>query len=245
MSAAGNDIIHQLRQELLLLEGYKAPETGAPDIPVGPLAEAFPNRRFPTGKLHEFVAATPIEAAASGGFVSVLTGGLLQKGGEAIWITKKRRVFPPGLVAFGLAPHRLIFCEIRNEKHLLWATEEALRCTGIAAVIAETSDLAYTDSLRLQLAIDHSRVTGFLLRQKTGQPPPIASAARWRVSPARSRSPIPGLVRVGYPSWTVQLEKVRNGRPGSWQLEWRAGRLQPIRPSITAIPRLETRRRTG
>jgi len=245
LPGASNHIIQQLRQELLLIEGYKAPETGAPDIPIGPLAEAFPNRRFPTGKLHEFIAATPQQAAVSVGFISTLAAALMEKGGDAIWITKKRKIFPPGLSAFGIQPHRVIFCDVRSEKHLLWATEEALGCNGLSAVITETADITYTASLRLQLAIDESRVTGFLLRQMTRPPQPIASAARWRISAARSHSPIPRLIRVGYPSWTIHLEKVRNGRPGSWQLEWRAGHLQPIYPATSALRRLESRRNTG
>lgn len=227
------------------MEGYKPPETGAPDIPIGPLAEAFPNRRFPTGKLHEFIATTPQQSAASGGFICTLAGTLMDKGGEAIWITKHRRIFPPGLHTFGIPAHRIIFCEIRNEKHLLWAAEEALRCKGVTSVIAEIAETNYTASLKLQLAIDESRVTCMLLRQTTKQPPPIASTARWRISPVRSRSPISDLMRVGYPSWTIQLEKVRNGHPGSWQLEWRAGRLQPIFPAHNAVPLLEPRRKTG
>ncbi|HVS95910.1 MAG TPA: hypothetical protein VHE54_05465 [Puia sp.] len=245
MSSVSNDIIDRLRQELLLIEGYKAPETGMPDIPIGPVANAFPNRRFPTGKLHEFIAATPQHTACTGGFIAALAGRLMEKGGEAIWITRKRRIFPPGLTAFGIPAHRLIFCEIRNEKQLLWAAEEALHFTGLAAVVAETSDIDYTASLRLQLAIDTSRVTGFLIRHCAGRGQPIASTARWRITPASSRSPIPDLVRVGYPCWNVELEKVRNGRPGQWQLEWRAGRLQPMRPAKIAQPHLEQRRRTG
>lgn len=245
MSATCNDTIQRLRRELLLLEGYKPPETGASEVPIGPLAEAFPNRRFPTGKLHEFIAVTPQQAAASGGFICTLAGALMARGGESIWITKSRRIFPPGLATFGIPAHRVIFCEIRNEKHLLWATEEALRCKGVTSVIAEIADIDYTGSLRLQLAIDESRVTGLVLRQTTRQPIPIASTARWRISPSRSRSPIPDLTRVGYPSWTVQLEKVRNGRPGSWQLEWRAGRLQSIHTVKNTLPRLEPRRNTG
>jgi protein ImuA len=245
LSVAPNDTIRQLRRELLLLEGYNAPETGAPDIPIGPLAEAFPNRRFPTGKLHEFIARTPQQSVASGGFICTLAGNLMANAGEAIWITKNRRIFPPGLASFGISAHRIIFCEVRNEKHLLWATEEALRCKGLISVMAEIAEIDYSASLRLQLAIDESRVTGLLLRQTTKPTQPIASTARWLVSPARSRSPIPGLTRIGYPAWNIQLERVRNGHPGSWLLEWRAGRLQPVHPAKTALPRVEPHRKTG
>ncbi|HVU94493.1 MAG TPA: hypothetical protein VHE34_04680 [Puia sp.] len=225
MTQIKNDILSALRQEILLVEGYKTPEAGSPDIPVGPLADAFPNRRFPTGKLHEFLAPTLQKAAASGGFVATLVGALMARGGDCIWIAKRRRIYPPGLAAYGVPADRVVFCDISREKQLLWAAEEALQCNGIAAVVAEVPDISYVNSLRLQLAIEDSRVTGFLLRHTSRIPAPIASTARWRVSPARSRTPIPGLNRVGYPRWRVQLERVRNGKPGIWELEWVAGRI--------------------
>lgn len=227
------------------MEGYKAPEAGVPDIPVGPLTEAFPHGRFPTGKLHEFVAPTPQKAASSGGFISALSGALMINGGHCVWIARKRKVFPPGLISFGIQAHQVVFCDIYNEKHLLWAAEEALQCRSVAAVVAEIGDITYTASLRLQLAIEDSRVTGFLLRQSAKPLSPIASAARWRISPSPSRSPIPGLRRVGFPCWTVQLEKVRNGRPGTWDLEWRAGRLQSLMPDKQLLRMADPRRKTG
>jgi protein ImuA len=238
-----HDIIHKLRQDLLKIEGYKAPETGAPDVPIGPLAEAFPNHRFPTAKLHEFIVPTPQQAASSGGFVSALAGALMDKGGHCVWISRKRKIFPPGLVTFGIHPHQVVFCDILNEKHLLWAAEEALACKGIAAVVAEVPDLSYTASLRLQLSIEESHVTGFLLRPHARQP--IASAARWRITPVRSQSPLPGQTRVGYPCWRVELEKVRNGRPGAWNIEWRAGSLQPIVTEKPGLPLLAPGRKTA
>jgi protein ImuA len=31
---------------------------------------------------------------------------------------------------------------------------------------------------------------------------------------------------VGFPKWNVELLKVRNGKPGSWQVEWAAGKFR-------------------
>jgi protein ImuA len=33
---------------------------------------------------------------------------------------------------------------------------------------------------------------------------------------------------VGFPRWNVQLLKVRNGKPGAWQLEWEGGQFHHI-----------------
>jgi protein ImuA len=48
---------------------------------------------------------------------------------------------------------------------------------------------------------------------------------------------------VGFPRWNVELLKVRNGRPGTWQIEFAAGRLRHI-TKIPAIA-LELQKKTG
>ena len=41
----------------------------------------------------------------------------------------------------------------------MWAIEEALKCDGLAAVIGEMKELSFTNSRRLQLAVEKSHVT--------------------------------------------------------------------------------------
>jgi protein ImuA len=43
-----------------------------------------------------------------------------------------------------------------------------------------------------------------------------------------------GIPGVGFPCWNVELLKVRNGRPGTWQVEWRGGRFTHL-SMLTAI----------
>jgi protein ImuA len=106
------------------------------------------------------------------------------------------------------------------QKDVLWVTEEALKCEGVATVICETKDLSFTDSQRLQLAVEKSHVTGFVLRKDLKKVNTTASVTRWQISPVRSqlRTGMPG---VGHPRWHVELLKVRNGKPGSWIIEWK------------------------
>ena len=120
--------------------------------------------------------------------------------------------------------------------------EEALKCEGLAAVIGETSELSFTASRRLQLAVEQSRVTGFVLRVQPRNPGITASVTRWKISPISSVLPdsMPG---VGFPRWNVELLKVRNGKPGAWQLEWKGGRFRHVL-LVTPILR-EQHRKTG
>jgi protein ImuA len=76
-----------------------------------------------------------------------------------------KTIFPPGLKMFGIEPANIIFLELQKSKDILWVMEEALKCIGVAAVVGEISDLSFTLSRRLQLAVEQSGVMGFILRR--------------------------------------------------------------------------------
>lgn len=213
------EVIDQLRKEILLLQGFKAAEgTSAGTIGLGPVEAVFPNGVFPKAAVHEFLVPDPEQAAASGGFIAGLLKCLMETGSACLWISSGRTLFPPALRAFGIAPDRLIFIDLQTDRDGLWAMEEALKCESIAAVIAELDDITFAQSRRLQLAVEKSRVTGFLLRRGS-RLSNTACTARWQISPLPSM-PEEGLPGVGHPRWKVELLKVRNGQPGSWVLEW-------------------------
>jgi protein ImuA len=53
-----------------------------------------------------------------------------------------------------------------------------------------------------------------------------------------------GLPGVGFPRWEVELLKVRNGRPGKWQMEWSEGQFHIMAPAMPASAQ-EPQRKTG
>lgn len=227
MPQAKKDIISQLQKDILLWQGFTPPQAGkAKGIGLGALESAFPNGVFPIGTIHEMVCPTPEQAAATGGLVGGLIASLMQQGGACIWISLSRKLFPPSLMGFNTEPHRVIFIDLQREKDVLWAMEEALKCDGLAAVIAEVRDISFAQSRRLQLAVESSKVTGFLLRNDPRKLGTTTCVARWQVTSLPSES-IDGLPGVGFPRWQVDLLRVRNGSPGSWKLEWVEGRFIP------------------
>jgi len=226
MPAVHADIIRQLQRDILPLQGFKPPTAGkAIDFQLGPIESAFPNQTFPTGAVHEFISRTPQQSAAANGFLGGLLAPLMKNGGACIWITGKRTSFPPGFSIFGVPPDRLLFLYLPKEKDRCWAMEEALKCEALAAVVGEISEIDFTGSRRLQLAVEQSRVTGFLLRYDPRNAGTVASVARWEVAPLPSE-PEKGLPGIGFPRWQTTLLKVRNGKPGSWVVEWSAGRFR-------------------
>jgi len=244
MQASKQDIMAQLQKDILPLQGFKPPAAGqAASMGLGPVEAAFPTGCFPTGAVHEWISNTTEQAAATQGFLAALLGRLLLQGGACIWISATRTLFPPALAAFGVPAERIIFIDPRRQKEALWAMEESLQCEGLAAVVGECRDIDLTASRRLQLAVEQSRVTGFLLRHQPRQHNAIAAVARWKVAPLPSVIE-EGLPGVGFPRWEVELLKVRNGKPGKWQLEWSSGQFHLLAPTMPARL-LEPQRQTG
>ncbi|MEJ7912437.1 MAG: Error-prone repair protein ImuA [Chitinophagaceae bacterium] len=235
-------IIAQLQRELLLLQGFKpASNAASPDAGLGAIQQAFPNNTFPLGAIHEFSCTGAEEASASSGFIAGVLSSLMQRGAVSLWISASRTLFPPALQLFGIAPHRVIFIDLKREADLLWAVEEALKCKGLASVVAEIKELSFTASRRLQLAVEQSGVTGFILRRNPCNAA-TASVTKWKITPASSEPhELPGL---GFPRWNVALLKVRNGKPGTWQMEWVAGKFQSVHRTAAIIPG-QFQRQTG
>lgn len=220
-------VISQLQNEILLLEGFKPGKNTAVDLGLGPIIKSFPNSSFPLGAVHEFLAAGMEDSASSIGFIAGLLHPLMKNGGTSLWISASRKLFPPALRSFGIQPDRFIFIDLQKEKHVTWAMEEALKCGALTAVIGELQEIGFTASRRLQLAVEQSQATGFILRNNPRNLQATACVARWKITSLMSEvaDDLPG---VGFPHWKVELLKVKNGKPGSWEIKWEDGRFQPV-----------------
>lgn len=213
-------IVERLQQEVYALQtAKKIAATPAVHVALGPLLAAFPDHVFPTGTVHEFISYNPSASAATSGFMSGLLGMLMQQQGACLWVGLRPVVFPTALSRFGIVPQRILFITATRPKDALWVIEEALKCNALAAVVGEVSELSFTQSRRLQLAVEASNVTGFIHRQQPRSQHVVACTTRWQVQPVASHM-ADGLPGPGFPRWQVQLLKVRNGRPGTWQFEW-------------------------
>jgi protein ImuA len=245
MDVVRRDIISRLERDILPLQGLKSLSTTDNHISLGfrPIEAAFPNATFPVGCIHEFLSFSKEDIAATNGFIACLQNKLMQFKGASIWISASRTLFPAALTQFNIDPQQIIFIDLRREKDVLYALEEALKCNRIATVIGEIKNISLNQSRRLQLAAEQSRVTGFLVRHQPQLVNTIACVSRWRITSLQSEL-ADGMQGVGFPRWNVELLKVRNGKPGSWQLEWSFNQLHKIGQKIFAIPQ-EQVRKTG
>ena len=228
------DIISRLQEDILLLQGFKRLAVGTPlKIDLGPVNNAFPNKCFPLAAMHEFISHDAGREAATKGFIACLLAGLTGDNGACVWIGNRQAIFPPALKNFGIEPDRIVFINAQHEKEILWTMEEALKCEGLTAVVGEMRELSFTASRRFQLAVEQSQATGFIIRNNPRNLSVNACVSRWKIasSPADEENNLPG---IGFPRWNIELLKIRNGKPGVWQMEWSAGKLHVIAPAENA-----------
>lgn len=233
--AAKQDIIQQLQKEVISLQGSRKLQEADTLRPLsGPIEKAFHGQAFPVGAVHELISGQPHDAAATNGFIAGIVGQLMQAKGPCLWVSTSRTIFPPALQLYGIDPHRIIFADLSKTKEALWTIEEALKCASLGAVVGELSELSFKESRRLQLAVEDSHVTGFIHRYRPRQQNTVACVTRWKITALPSAAD--GIPGVGFARWKVELLKVRNGKPGSWQVEWTPAGLRYTDRHLYSLP---------
>ena len=216
------------------IEGMGRPAVPVVSTGLPPLDTALPGGGLRRDGLHEIVAASG-DAVAAQGFVATLAAGLE---GRVLWCSPVAELYGPGLARLGLAPERLVLARAWRPSDLLWAMEEGLRMSGLAAVVGEAEALDLTQSRRLQLAAEASATPAFMLTQD-GAAGTTAAVTRWRVAAAPSGPQFGrderdfGLRRA---RWQVTLLRCRGAVPagedfGTWLIEEGA----PAAPAV-AVP---------
>ena len=234
-------IIKDLKEHILFLQGYKRATDNSKRINLGPIDNSFPNECFPLASTHEFIVERDEDASATKGFISHIISELMERNGICIWINSFENVFPPALKLFGVDPDKIVFIHVKRQKEILWVMEEALKCDGLAAVVGEIAEINFTETRRLQLAVEKSRVTGFIIRNKPRSINITACVSRWKIShiSSESKNNLPG---VGFPRWNIELLKIRNGKPGSWKMEYSNGQLHVVEKEEDLIASIQEQR---
>lgn len=168
--------------------------------------------------LHEVAGAGPgwgDDAAAT----LFMAGIAARAWGPVLWVVRRQDLFAPGLYQAGLAPHRLLYAEARDDAELLALMEEGLRHRGLGAVIGEARRVSMPATRRLQLAAEGGHTIALLLRRhgrdgREGAAPfavPSAAVTRWHIGCAPS-APL-RVAGIGRARWNLSLARQRGGDP--------------------------------
>jgi protein ImuA len=179
------------------------------------------------GRAHEFFAADALDGTSAAAFAALLA---LRTPGKMplIWLRtadaggRTGHIYAPGIAELGGDPDRLLLVETPDPKMLLACANDAIRCTGSAAVIVESWGklplLDLTAGRRLALGARDAGTTLLMLRLNA-VPVPSVAETRWSVAAAASRALEANA--PGAPAFDLELLRWRAGPAGGrWRLDW-------------------------
>ncbi|HSV79005.1 MAG TPA: translesion DNA synthesis-associated protein ImuA [Ramlibacter sp.] len=143
----------------------------------------LPGKGWPVGCLVEILQAQP-QLHVWALLAPALARCTEEEAGPVVVVNPPYQPFGPGLRGRGLRPEQLLSVRAEKSSAALWATEQALRCADVAAVLAWLPQARSEELRRLQLcAQQHDR---FLVVLR-------GLGARGQASPARLRLLLEGV----------------------------------------------------
>ncbi len=185
-------------------------------VPLGtPEIDAALSGGMARGALHEFLCPNPADAAALAFLAFVAGRFLAHDPGPLLWADCGTDLFPPGLARYGCPPNRLLLARCRNAHETLWALEEGLRDSGLAAAAGSVEPPGFAETRRLQLAARRQMRPLLLLRPFRDPLPASAAATRWLAASRPSAG--------NGPRWRLTLLRHRSSAPREWLVDFHAG----------------------
>ena len=202
-----------------MVEGSCTPPKGSSTAFGGPPPLEIEGRK---ATLSELFAVHPRDGGWAGFLLAqVATDKPMLWVQDRIAILESGRIHPPGLPS-----RNLLHVEARDARDALWAMEEGVRCSALAAVIGELwgdpRALDFTATRRLAVASERSGTPCWLVR--LGGTANLSGARmRWRVASAPSLANPLDPRAPGPAAWDAELFRARGHPPGRWSLAHEAG----------------------
>jgi len=179
----------------------------------------LPGGGWPTGHLIELLQPRP-EAHVWQLLLPGLARTLLGTSGPIVLVGAPQLPFMPALHAMGIPSSRLLRVQSDRPMALAWATEQALRCADVAAVLAWLPQAEPAQLRRLQVSAGQQRHLLFVMRNAQAQRQ--ATPARLRlllggqeeimeVRVLKRRGP-PMDAPIHLPAWPMRLQDLVQAR---------------------------------
>jgi hypothetical protein len=176
-----------------------------PALPSGfaELDANLPGGGWPTGAITELMS----DAIGIGelGLLMPALSNLARAGRYIAWIAPPYLPYAPALMQQGLPLDRVLLIRTGTLQESLWATEQALRCPAVGAVLSWPAYIVDKNVRRLQLAAETGGTLGVLYRPPEAAREPSPAALRLRLH-AANEDVTQGL--------TIEIQKSRGGRAG-------------------------------
>lgn len=135
----------------------------------------LPDGGVPTAAVVEWMQSCTGVAASTLAFRCAAP--LLQHAGTLAVVDSEKDFYPPSLSSLGIASRRVLVVRpspvpqngglpeaAQRRANVLWTIEQLARCEGVRVLVASIDRVSATAQRRLQLAVERSGVTVFLMR---------------------------------------------------------------------------------
>jgi len=175
------------------------------------LDDLLPGKALKAGGLVEWIAEKG-EGAITLALLAASQALAARETSVLALIDPHRQFYPPALEGWGIPLKRVIQVRPRSIQDGLWAWEQSLRCTGVAACLGWLPDTSFVALRRLQVAAEHGGSCGLLVRPTRVLKQPTWADVRWRVMPQPLARTRPGPIRGR--RLQVELLRCRNQLSG-------------------------------
>jgi hypothetical protein len=177
-----SQLIEALRRQIARLEGVHRPVSPeAVSSGCAALDRLLPGGGFRRGTLVEWLAAA--DGAGAESLAIAAAREACREGGAVAVIDWRHEFYPPAAVRAGIASQCLLVVQSATEADNHWTLDQALRCAGVAALLAWPDRLDGRTFRRLQLAAEEGGSLGLLLRPQEAQAEPSWADVRLLVEP--------------------------------------------------------------
>lgn len=160
-SAAHSKTVRDLRQQLVKSQTTSIDQQILP-TGIRSLDRLLPEGGLPTASVVEWVSDAPGLSATSIALTCVAE--FIRLPGAFAVLDPDRKFHPIALPSFGIPLSRLLLIHPAERSDVLWSLEQVARCSGVRVVMADVDGVSTTALRRLQLAVERSGVTVFLMR---------------------------------------------------------------------------------
>ena len=226
--------LHLVTADALDLPQARGP---LPQLALGQTHEWFLSEAWGTPRAGKFARKPPWHPPLT--MLAHFAGEAARTGNarRIVWIGHKCWPTLQLLCAVSNAPvaeslRRSLFLDPLTDAERFWAIGQALRCPGIAAVVADGSGMNETVSRRLQLAAESGRsgesgggVLGLLARPLRERDAPSWAATRWEVRPRSNQTDTAAVGGEPGPAWEIERISCRGQHreqdaPLTWLAAW-------------------------
>ena len=186
----------RLAQEVQQLEAAGRKPTGLTAISTGCLAmdACLPAGGYVPGTVIEYLRSTSGCGATYLAFTAAAAALRASEDKYLVIVDTNHQLYPPALLCHQISLQRVIWVRPESQADAVWATDQALRTTAVAAVVADLDVLDERDARRLQLAAERGGGVGLLLRNLSARRMPSWAEVQWVV---RSLLPTAKMSRSG------------------------------------------------